>query len=292
MDRNKGFALIFALWVLLLITVIGMSFSYSLKIERQTTVSYAERFQAEMSASSGTKRVILALLSAASGSEQEYNRIPLSLTLDDFKVKTLLRSEAGKVNLNKAPVEILTGLFSQFTPVKEAEKMAAALIDWRDPDTNPLPNGAEEDTYHQAGYNYRPKNQPLASISELSQIIGFNTDLIIQITPFVTIYSDTLKIDPLSATAIALSSLPGISPETAKAFIEERNIAFEQQTTVNLDILFSAAQYLDPGHKQNIVNIVSTVQSPGNNKYYWEASVLLKQGKKQYKILEWMMVNE
>lgn len=292
MNRNNGFALIFIIWVLLLVTVVGMSFSYSLKVERETSISYAERFQAEMTALSGTKRVILSLLSSDSESKQKYNRIPLSITLDDFKVKTLIRSEAGKVNLNLASIEILTGFFSQFSSTEEAERMAAALIDWRDPDSEPLPNGAEEDTYYQEGYSYKPTNKPLQSISELGQVIGFNADIIIRITPFVSIYSNTAKIDPLGATATVLASLPGIDREMAEAFIEERNLAYEQQKTVNLDILSPASQYLAPDHTQNIVNIVSTVRSPGENKYHWEASVLLGQDSSQYKILEWMTINE
>jgi general secretion pathway protein K len=292
MNRDKGFALLFTLWVLLLLTVIGMSFSYSLKIERETAVAHTEHFQAEMAAAFSTKRVILALLSSTKDQQQRYNRIPLSLTLDGFKIETITRSEAGKINLNLAPIEILTGLFSQFAPMEKAEQMAAALIDWRDPDSETLSNGAEKDTYIQAGYTYQPANRALKSVSELGQIFGFSPDLITRIMPFVTIYSNTSKVDPLSTTATVLASLPGIDHEVAEAFITERDALFEQQSTVNLDILSPASQYLAPDHTQSIVNIVSTVRSPGNALYSWEACVLIEQNKKQYKIIEWMAANE
>jgi general secretion pathway protein K len=292
MRINRGFALIFTLWVLLLVTVIGMSFSYSLKIERQSTVTYTECFQAEIAALSGTKRAILALLSPTSGPEQQPNQLPYSMTLDNFEISTLVRSEAGKVNLNQAPIEILTGLFGQFTTAEEAEMMAAALIDWRDPDSEPIPNGAEEDAYSQAGYSYAPTNRPLNSIPELSQIIGFNSDLIARITPFVTVHSNTPKIDPFSATATTLTSLPGIEEEIAQRFIEKRNTAYQQHDTVDLDMLSPASEYLSPNHGQNIVNIVSTVHSPGEIRYNWEASVLLEKWQSHYRIIEWTALNE
>lgn len=290
-DHN-GFALVFILWVMVLITVIGISFSYSLKIERQTTLNHTERFQAEAAALSGINRAILALLAHGGGPNLRNGNNTFYLTIGNFKVNASVKSPAGKIDINQAPLLILIELFDQFVPEQKAQRLAAAVLDWRDKDSITSPNGAEEDEYYQTGFGYKPSNEPFKSISELGRVMGFDDDLVLKITPYITIHSGTAKIDPLSAGATVLTALPAIDSTIAEAFIEAREEAIIQQIPVDLELLSEAAAYLSPGYYQGMVNIFSTARSISGETYRWEALIKLEQGNKRYEMLEWFASND
>jgi len=83
--------------------------------------------------------------------------------------------ETSKLNLNVATREQLIRLFEQLrlenvTPVELAE----ALMDWRDADETPRPNGAETSYYQTLTPAYRCKNAPLETVEEVLLIKGFN----------------------------------------------------------------------------------------------------------------------
>jgi DNA uptake protein ComE-like DNA-binding protein len=53
------------------------------------------------------------------------------------------------------------------------DALAAAVVDWRDTDSNPGENGAEDDIYARLNPPYRCKNAPFESIEELRLVYGF-----------------------------------------------------------------------------------------------------------------------
>ncbi len=83
-----------------------------------------------------------------------------------------LVDEASKLNLNTATQEMLE-LLPRMTP-----QLAAAIIDWRDENDEPSPDGAEEETYQRLTPPYRCKNAPFESIEELRLVYGMTLDLL------------------------------------------------------------------------------------------------------------------
>ncbi len=74
--------------------------------------------------------------------------------------------EASKLNLNTATREMLEAL-PDMPP-----DLAAAIVDWRDPDDDPEPNGAESNAYHGSELRYACKNAPFESVEELRWVRG------------------------------------------------------------------------------------------------------------------------
>jgi DNA uptake protein ComE-like DNA-binding protein len=77
-----------------------------------------------------------------------------------------LIDEASKLNLNTATremLELLPGMTTEF---------AAAIVDWRDTDSEPADSGAEDETYARLNPPYRAKNAPFESIEELRLVAG------------------------------------------------------------------------------------------------------------------------
>lgn len=77
-------------------------------------------------------------------------------------------SENGKLNVNVAPREMLLGLAGM------DEQLVDCLLDWRDGDEEPRPNGAESEYYLTLKPNpYRCRNGLLLTVGELLLVKGF-----------------------------------------------------------------------------------------------------------------------
>ena len=83
-----------------------------------------------------------------------------------------LTDEAGKLNVNALGDATLEKL-PRITPA-----LAAALHDFTDEDSTPLPEGAEQDYYSGLARPYTIRNGPLASLDELLLVRGFTPALL------------------------------------------------------------------------------------------------------------------
>lgn len=83
-----------------------------------------------------------------------------------------LVDEAAKLNLNAAPATVLAAL-PRMTP-----ELAAAIVDWRDSDSEPGEGGAEDETYSRLYPPYRTKNAPFESVEELRLVQGMTLEIL------------------------------------------------------------------------------------------------------------------
>jgi type II secretory pathway component PulK len=79
-----------------------------------------------------------------------------------------LTDEAGKVNLNVAPIETLMNLPNM------TSELVDCLLDYRDADSDTRSEGAEQDYYDHLESPYVIPNGPLETIEELLMVKGFN----------------------------------------------------------------------------------------------------------------------
>lgn len=84
-----------------------------------------------------------------------------------------LADEGAKLNLNTATVEMLE-LLPRMTP-----ELAAAIVDWRDADSDISSGGAEAETYGRLRPPYLCKNAPFDSVDELRLVSGATMDILL-----------------------------------------------------------------------------------------------------------------
>ena len=127
----------------------------------------------------------------------------------------------ARLDLNDADGPMLVAFLGQFVGPRKAEALADALQDWRDPDDLVRPNGAEAADYARAGEPFRPTNRPLASLNELTRILGFSDSLAARLAPYVTVRSDG-RVDVNAAPEPVLAAVAGVGPAGARLLVSER----------------------------------------------------------------------
>jgi hypothetical protein len=102
----------------------------------------------------------------------------LGLDFGDGQFIVRITDETGKLNLNTADRATLVAFFTQVTGDSAlAEELADSVLDWRDSDDNPNPQGAESDYYLSSPQPYRAKNAPFDSPYELLLVKGMTREL-------------------------------------------------------------------------------------------------------------------
>ena len=124
--------------------------------------------------------------------------------------------EESKININIAEAGLLFGLFSQTLPEPTAVSIVECILDWRDADSNPKPEGAEDEYYSTLSPPYQCKNAPFDLLEEILAVKGMTPDLLHNLTVFSKgkINVNTSSEEVLLAT--------GISRNAAKAIIRYR----------------------------------------------------------------------
>lgn len=152
---------------------------------------------------------------------------PSSTAPDQFGVQ----DESGRLDLNSASTNELLRLPGMTLDV------AAAIVDWRDPDSLAGPGGAEADFYLSRNPPILPRNGPFQTLRELLMVRGVTSarfksepsrpgwDAWLGIhanAPNVTASGEE-RIDLKTADERSLSSVRGFSPDIARAIIARRS---------------------------------------------------------------------
>jgi general secretion pathway protein K len=192
---QKGFALLFVIWVSALIAAVATGLV--IKVRTNTLVA------ANIGQSEKAKRVAdgVARLLALRLAEQKTiasNGVSLTCDYEGTKVAYLVQDQAGLVDINTAPDYLLIELISRLGgSAATAKQVTDAIFDYRDPDQTAREGGAEPATYN--GRNFGPKNAPFESVEELDQIPGLEDAQYRRLIELVTVNSFEAGIDPAAA---------------------------------------------------------------------------------------------
>lgn len=131
--------------------------------------------------------------------------------------------EERKINLNKAPEDVLTNFFQVVgnLPQSDAQALAASIVDWRDADEETSRFGAESSYYQRLTPPYASANQPLRSLHEVMLVKGMTQQVFDRIESRATIYGNG-AVNINTTDAKVLESL-GVNAAAARDIIRLRN---------------------------------------------------------------------
>jgi general secretion pathway protein K len=143
----------------------------------------------------------------------------ISARLIQGRIAVRVTNEAGRINLNSAPVPVLASLFRTVgAEGAEADLLSTRLFKWRTSQLS-MVEGAE--------VKMPPTTAPMARALqhpwELKSILGFSDRLVHQLLPFVTVANSTDGVDPFLAPREVLLALPGATPSHVDDFLSLRD---------------------------------------------------------------------
>lgn len=184
--------------------IIAATFLRETRIETRIARNLLDSASAEALADAGVERAKLGLLDPDDETAWRADGTLYEFSLGEGRIQVRLQSEAGKVDLNRAPDEILLALFEVAgLSAADAVRFVDAVADFRDPDREQRPSGAEDPDYAAAGFAHGAKDAPFGTIDELQQVLGMTRELYDRLAPNVTVYSGR-RIDPTVAPPMVL----------------------------------------------------------------------------------------
>ncbi len=254
---QRGFALVIVLWAGVLLSVIAASFAFSMRVETRLAGNLVERARAEAIADAGIRRGIVALLADASGPRWIADGRLYELPFGDGSMQIRLLSENGKIDLNGAPEALIRGLLrslagsGEISDAGRAERIAGAILDWRDPDKRVRPDGAEDRQYKASGRPFGSRDGAFLSVAELNQVLPVDRQAYARLAPLMTVYSWAPQVDPMTASRQVLLAVPGLDAGLVDPFIAALEAAYAAQSVnggaparLPVELLSPGARYL------------------------------------------------
>jgi general secretion pathway protein K len=303
--KDEGVALIMVLWVITILSVVVLEFSFAMRTEVNITKNYQEELQLYALSEGGVQRAIAELVFKNDPRVQQmrktlkYEEVPADrkewvtdgrdypLTFDGGECVIRIMGEAGKVNINLVSERTLRKIITNLGWEGEARDMVVdSILDWRDPDDFSRLNGAENDYYQSLKEPYNCKNGNLDSVEELLLVRGVTRELFYGkretekeeegvkreptgLKDIFSIYAPGEQIDINSASLPGLRVVLGVPYEVCRLLVKAREEkGFENQ----LDLMQRVPE-LTPflGEIGNLIlfraiNPYYTVESKAKNK--------------------------
>lgn len=135
-----------------------------------------------------------------------------------------LVDEERKININKAPRDVLKNLFEIVggEDSQAAEALADSIIDWRDEDDDASPSGAENGYYSMLRPGYNCKNADFDIAEELLVVKGMTRKIFDKVKERITVYSEG-PVNINTADKLVLMSL-GMGDELAEKVLNFRDV--------------------------------------------------------------------
>jgi general secretion pathway protein K len=269
--KQRGIALVMVLWVLMLLGLVAAGFLRETRLSTGIARNALENAKAEALAEAGIQRAMLGLADS-DVTAWRVDGTPYQFALGDGTVVVRIQDEGGKVDLNLAPPPLLQGLL-QITGVEAnaARNLLDAIVDFRDPDSNRLPGGAEDPEYAATGRDGGAKDAPFDAKEELLQVLGIDRALYDAIAPYVTVHSQRGRIDLTTAPVLLLQAVPNLTPQERERIMADRTSGEVLPTT-----------------RVNVVTVHVEATTAGGGRFIREAVMERGRGGRQpFSILDW-----
>lgn len=254
--RSPGFALVAALWLLVAIAAVGLDMSVRARERHVAAANALEGTRARAAAEAGFEHARAMLeqrLLAASGGgalppelrldpwSDLGSLFPDSVVFGDVRYRVTLRDANAALNLNTASEDELRGLLRALrVDYGDADRIAQAVADWRDPDDARRGRGAEREDYIRAGAAVLPRNGPFRELSELLHVRGVTPEIYESVKPYLTLVG-TGRVNLNTAPRPVLLALPGLGEEAVAVLERARREGHRIRSVQELSLELSSS---------------------------------------------------
>jgi len=265
---QRGYALVLVIAVLSILALLAAAIAAETRSTALGARSRLEIVQARSLADSGVTIAIMHLLDRKEDSRWQADGATHGERYGDGSIRIRVEDEAGKIDLNDAPKELIAGLLSEFAGADQASVLTTAILERR----------ATSDVVPQRGRFYTGgpasfqtlASLPFSDISELRLVPGMSAALYEQVAPYVTVYAHSPTLNRQTASRVALLAIPNVTASDVDALIGTRGVP----ETVGPSQLSAFARYTAIGDLQ-AATIVAEAHLPGGISFTREAVVAI-----------------
>lgn len=135
-----------------------------------------------------------------------------------------IEDPSARININLADASTLRAVLG-------ADSLVDALIDWRDADAIPQPQGSEEQFYQRSGRT-APRNAPFQSVEELRLVRGFEARADTALRRLFTVDGNGLV--NLNTSSLELLTALGLPEQDAQRLIGRRSMGWQVTAATDL----------------------------------------------------------
>jgi general secretion pathway protein K len=227
-EEERGFALLIALWLIVIVSAMSLELGIAARERRRATANVLEGGRATAAADAGIAEIheLLARRLAGSGvvdpwaGSDRFSIDTSDLGLSRYAVH--LEDVGAFLHLNRAgEAELRRLLVALRVDAGRADRLAQAVLDWRDPDDLHRARGAELEDYVKAGAAVLPSNRPFDRIGELRHVSGMTAEVYRRVRPHLTLLG-TGRVNLNAASLPVLLALPGMTESAAAVILRRR----------------------------------------------------------------------
>ena len=235
MRKRQGFALMAALWLIVIIGATSYELSVRSRARRLAAANSLERIQG-MAAAEGAIETVRAQLeerlarplqvTVGTQVPDQWSGLrafrPDTITIGDERAMAIVRDGGALLQINRASEDDLRRLLAAI-PLDAglADQLAQRIMDWRDGDDQRRARGAEREEYVRTGARRLPANADFTSVADLRDIEGMTPALFARIGPYITVRG-TGQVNVNTAPGPVLYSLPGFGDEIVATILQNQ----------------------------------------------------------------------
>lgn len=208
--RERGFALLIVLWSMVLLALMITTLLANGRTAITLAGNVRDAATARARADGAINEALFHVL--AEGSQHWAPNGSWHDLQGDVRVRVI--TLGGLINPNLASTNLLAGLLQACGASEaQANRLAAAIIDWRSPPLTQAAEDAREQAYRRAGLHFSPPGTPFSDLAEVGDVLGMPPTLLRTALPYMSLYQtddpDPDLASPLVRRALQLAHDPG-----------------------------------------------------------------------------------
>ncbi len=237
MNREKGFALIAALWLVVALSSVALGFALHSRDRRLLAANRVESVRARWAAEAGLEHAQAILERRLQPAARRLSRNergedpwrtdglePLEGSAGNVRYRVRIHDLGARLNINRVDEPTLARfLIAVGLDASRAGRMAQTILDWRDPDSLRRARGAESETYERSEAPRLPTNRAFRAVDELRWVEAVRQEELDRLAGLVTVRGSG-RVNLSSAPEAVLLSLPGMPPVMVREILRRRSV--------------------------------------------------------------------
>ncbi len=290
-DPRSGVILMTVLWSIALLSALAMAASVTFRGFAGIMSVERDRVQGDALLSAGLETAA-SIVDALGNAPLLDNEVSVSLATGS--VRSRLTDEGGRIDVGRAPAEVIVSLLrSVGAPEPAATEVAKLIVDRRYSGNAARPFAKPESTDARIPPPAQPlaaeSEQPFSDLRQLQLVRGMRPEWVAAIAPLATVFGSE-TVNPLTAPPGVIAALPGLAKGQVDAFVRARRNSSTDADQL-LRLIEPARRYL--AVKPVRVASVELVAELENGYAAAARSVIvvLPQDRLPYRVLSWTPVS-